>query len=370
MRIALRELRRRPSRFATATVILTLIAILLMFLGGLLDGLLQSATGAVKAQDADLIVYSSTARNSFFRSRIPPDLQAQVKAVPGVGDVGGLGVALLGGRVPGNGPRDLADLAVFGYQLPPDGVPEPPAAGQAYADDTLKASGISVGTEVAVGPARTPLEVIGFVSDTPFSGQGSMWVAPETWREVQNANRPDATVGPGVFQALVVRADGVDPSALADRIDAATDGATETLTVTEAVDALPGVEQQRSVFNQIIGVTVVVAIVVVALFFALLTVERTALYGVLKAVGARSRTLFAGVVVQAALVTLVAATIGAAISVALDLAIPPGSIPFVLTPVRVVSSVAFLLIASVVGCAFSLRRVLRIDPASAIGSSS
>ena len=101
MRIALRELRRRPSRFATATIILTLIAILLMFLGGLLDGLVQSATGAVRAQDADVIVYSSTARESFFRSRIPPELQDQVAAVPGVGEVGGLGVALLGGRVPG-----------------------------------------------------------------------------------------------------------------------------------------------------------------------------------------------------------------------------------------------------------------------------
>ena len=370
MRIALRELRRRPSRFATATVILTLIAVLLMFLGGLLDGLLRDATGAVRAQDADLVVYSSTARDSFFRSRITPEQRAQVEAVPGVGEVGGLGVALLGGRVPGNGPRDLADLAVFGYQLPPQGVGDPPPPGQAYADEVLKADGIDVGTEVLVGPARTPVQVIGFVSDTNFSGQGSLWVAPETWRDVQNANRPDATVGPGVFQSLVVRSDGVSPGQIAEAIDADTEGATSTLTIDEAVKALPGVEQQSSVFNQIIGVTVLVAIVVVALFFALLTVERTGLYGVLKAIGARSRTLFAGVIVQAVLVTLIACAIGAALAVALDLAIPAGAIPFALTPARVVSSVAFLLLASVIGCAFSLRRVLRIDPAAAIGSAS
>ena len=370
MRIALRELRRRPSRFATATVILTLIAVLLMFLGGLLDGLLRDATGAVRAQDADLIVYSSTARDSFFRSRITPEQRARIEAVPGVGEVGGLGVALLGGRVPGNGPRDLADLAVFGYQIPPEGVGDPPPAGQAYADEVLEAAGIEIGTEVLVGPARSPVEVIGFVSDTNFSGQGSLWVSPDTWREVQNANRPDARVGPGVFQSLVVRADGVAPAQLADDIDAATDGATSTLTVDEAVSALPGVEQQSSVFNQIIGVTVVVAVVVVALFFALLTVERTGLYGVLKAIGARSRTLIAGVIVQAVLVTLVACTLGATLAIALDLAIPAGSIPFALTPARVIGSVAFLLLASVIGSAFSLRRVLRIDPAAAIGSAS
>ncbi|TFH19731.1 MAG: ABC transporter permease, partial [Acidimicrobiales bacterium] len=49
MKLALKELRRRPGRFATATVILTLIAILLMFLGGLLDGLIASSTGAIRA---------------------------------------------------------------------------------------------------------------------------------------------------------------------------------------------------------------------------------------------------------------------------------------------------------------------------------
>ena len=43
MRLALRELVRRPGRFAVATAILTLIAALLMFLGGLLDGLVGHA---------------------------------------------------------------------------------------------------------------------------------------------------------------------------------------------------------------------------------------------------------------------------------------------------------------------------------------
>jgi putative ABC transport system permease protein len=169
-----------------------------------------------------------------------------------------------------------------------------------------------------------------------------------------------------VVQALVVRTDG-DAASVAERIDAGTDGATSSLTITGAIEALPGVSQQRSVFNQIIGVTAVIAIVVVALFFALLTVERTGLYGVLKAVGASSSTLFAGVVLQAVAVTLVASAIGVAASLVLDAVIPAGTIPFVATTSRLVSSVVVLLVAAVVGCAFSLRRVLRVDPAAAIG---
>ena len=108
MRLALRELRRHPGRFVTATVVLTLVAALVMFLGGLLDGLIRNSTDAVRAQDGDLIVYSSTSRASFLRSRIDPDTRALVESVPGVAASGGVGLVQLGARVPGNGPRDLA----------------------------------------------------------------------------------------------------------------------------------------------------------------------------------------------------------------------------------------------------------------------
>jgi hemin transport system permease protein len=369
MRLALRELRRRPGRFVTATIILTLVAVLVMSLGGLLDGLIRSSTDAVRAQDGDLIVYSSTSQSSFLRSRVDADTRATVDAVPGVAESGGIGLVQLGARVPGNGPRDLAATALFGYELAPIGVPGPPGPGEAWADDVLRADGVEVGMEILLGPARSPVSVIGFVSDTTYSGQGSLWAAPATWRQVLTANRPDQQVGDDVFQALVVRTTpDADVAKTAAAIDAATAGATETLTVTQAVDAIPGVEQQRSTFNQIIGVTVAIAVVVVALFFALLTVERLGLYGVLKAIGARSRTLFAGLVVQAVVVTAVAVVIAGGLAVLLDAMIPPGSIPLDITMRRIVTSAVLLLAAAVFGCGFSLRRVLRVDPASAIGT--
>jgi putative ABC transport system permease protein len=366
VKLALKELRRRPGRFATATVILTLIAILLMFLGGLLDGLIASSTGAIRAQDADAIVYSDTAQASFVRSRIDPELRAQVEATDGVTEVGGIGNVQLGARVPGNGPRDLASVALFGYELAPTGVPDAPAYGQAWADETIKASGVEEGMIIEVGPARSPIEIVGFVEDTNFNGQSSLWASPDTWRDVLSANRPDAQVGPDVFQALIVRGDDDLP----DAIDAATGGATDSYTVNEAVAAIPGVTEQQNTFNQIIGVTVAIALVVIGLFFALLTVERTSLYGVLKALGAKSSTIFAGLVAQAVVVTAIAALIAGTLVVILDLVIPAGSIPLLITPGRIILSVALLLIAAVLGCSFSLRRVLRIDPASAIGTTS
>lgn len=369
MSIAIQEMRRKPARFGVAISILTLLATLLMLLGGLLDGLLQGSTSALRAQRGDVVAFSGQAKKSVPRSRITQATRAIVEKVPGVARVGGIGVAQLGARVPGQGVRDLVDVAMFGYEIAPKGVPQTPKDGNAYADRSLEVKGVRKGMTIAIGPARSPVKIIGWVDDLAYSGQGTLWVSPATWRATVNANRPGGGVGADVFQVLLVQRTAGGPSAvdLAGAIDAAS-GQTDSLTLDAAIEAIPGVVQQRSTFNQIIGVTVIIATVVVGLFFALLTVERVGLYGVLKAIGATSARLFRGVMLQALIVTAVASVIGGCIAVLLEVLIPAGSIPYTLLPVRVLSSVAFLLIAAIVGCTFSLRRVLRIDPAAAIGS--
>lgn len=290
MRLALRELRRRPGRFGVAAAILTLIALLLVFLGGLLDGLIAGSTGALRAQRGDAIAFSADADESLVRSRITPAVRAEVERAAGDARVAGQGSVQLGARLAGRGPRDLVAVVLFGAEVPPRGATGPlPPDGRVIADDSLRSEGVREGDVLRLGPARSPVEVVGFVDDTRYAGQATLWGSLATWREVQSANRPGERVGDGVVQALVIGdGDGAAPAPAA--IDDATRGATSTLSVAGAIDSLPGVAQQRTVFNQIIGVTVVVAALVVALFFALITVERTALYGVLKAIGAGSGT--------------------------------------------------------------------------------
>lgn len=365
LKLPIRELRRRPTRFLVATVVLAFLSTLLLFLGGLLDGLYLGSTGAVRAQNADVIVYSSTARDSFLRSRIAADVRSQVEAVNGVDAVGGLGLVLLGADVPGQ--TDPADVAIAGYEIAPKGVPDVSTLydGQGVADRRLEDQGVGVGDTLLVGPAKTEITVVGWVDDTSYLQQGTIWVNLPTWREVQNANRPDAAVAADVVQVLVVRGSGDLPAA----IDAATGGATSTLTVDEAVLALPGVEQQSSTFNQIIYSTLVVVLAVVGLFFSLLTLERLGLYGVLKAVGASSGRLFVGVVLQAVVVTIIAFVAGSGLALAASAALPAG-VPLQLEPSRFVFTFVALLVASVLGSAISLRKVLRVDPASAIGTAS
>jgi putative ABC transport system permease protein len=154
-------------------------------------------------------------------------------------------------------------------------------------------------------------------------------------------------------------------AAVADAIDQATGGTTQTLTRAEAVRAMPGVEQQESTFGYIRLVTLTVALVVVGLFLSFMTLERAPLYAVLKAIGASSRQLFVVLIVQVVMITLIA--VAAAAAVTWGLTQIPFELPTLMRPERLVETTAALTATAVIGSTLSLRRVVRVDPADAIG---
>jgi putative ABC transport system permease protein len=364
MNLAFREMRRRPLKFAVATGVLTLIVVLVAFLGGLLDGLYVGSTGAISAQRADVFVFSSASRDSFLRSRIDPSLRSTVTSAPGVNSVAGLSIALLTANVPKQ--SEVTDVALIGYEQPATGISAPPETGSAYADRRLENKGVALGQTLAIGRAGAKIRIAGWVEDSSYLLQGGLWVNDETWRSTVAASRPDLRVADGVVQ--LVNGSGT-PAALAKRIDSATSTATHSLTRDDAILSIPGTKQQKSTFLQIIFTTLAVAALVTGLFFSLLTIERTGLYGVLKALGSSTAQLFAGVVAQAVIVTALALAIGGALTFALVAASPP-SIPIDLTVSRAAFVVVGMFVSSILGSALSLRRVVRIDPASAIGTAS
>ncbi len=366
MKVALKELLRRPSRFLTAGGALTLIVVLLLVLGGILDGLSNGSTGAYRAQSAPIFVFSVDSRSSLPRSVITVDQQQRIAAVPGVHESTGLGVALVAAHIPGQ--TDVANAAVFGYEAPNRSVPAPPPAGQAYADRSLERDGVRLGQTIGLGDARTPVKVIGWVGDTSYNLSGGIWVQPDTWRQVLAQNFPDQTPPPGAFQAMLVTPqEGVSPQTMASRVVNSVSGV-EALTLDEAIASLPGVTQQQSVFAAVIGVTFAVAGLVVALFFALLTLERVGLFGVLKAIGTPSRSLAGGLVLQAILIAAGAFALGGLLTWGLAQVIPK-DVPLQLLPRRAVITAIGLALTAVIGSAISFRKIIRIDPATAVGGS-
>ena len=359
------ELARSKGRFGAVVAALSLIVFLVLVLGALADGLFYGATGAVRSTNATAYAFSDDAEGSLIRSRLDETDVATLRSAPGVVSAGPMGVLLTGGT----GPEGDIDLAVFGLELGGPGtpttlvegrMPEPGEQGVAAVDTRLQRDGVAIGSRVSVGDVG--VEVVGFVSDASYQLQPTLWTSVDDWRAMRDAVRPELRGQPTAINAIALITDaGADLGAIA----AALPGTT-VLTADAVGLAIPGVAQQKSTLNSIIYTTLAVAALVVALFFALLVLEKRELFAALKALGTPTGALGRTVLVQAIVASILGVIIGTIVARLFGLVIP-ANVPTLFRTDTLIQIAVFTLVAGVVGAAFSLRRIARIDPATAIG---
>lgn len=446
MKMAAREIFRRPKSFLVPVAILLLLALLLLYPSAILDGILEDTSAAIENAPADLIVYSKEANGVILRSRIDEATRGTVEGVAGVDEVASFDVILFAGRIEGR--EQPVGFALQASDHPIAGAGRVPGPGEALADGSLRdKAGLREGSQVVVGPLRVPVEIVGFTEGTNLWFAGGLVVDKTTWLATLGQGQASASAGgPDDAEVAVPAgedatgpvgtttlpdstgsdeiaplaagepaqpttttaagaggaggdADGADPAAeggtggdapeapaspaagtqallvtvsggadlgvVAAAIDEATGGSTQSLTRTAAVRAMPGVEQQEQTFGYIRIVTLTVALVVVGLFLSFMTLERAPLYAVLKAIGASSRQLFVVLILQVVIITVVAVLAAAGVTWALTQI--PFELPTLMRPERLVETLAALTLTAVVGSTLSLRRVVRVDPADAIG---
>ena len=362
MSIFIKELIRRPGRFVSVGGALTMLVVLLVVLGGFLDGLELNQTGPYRAHEGRLLVFSDDSELLIQRSRVDASQAEQLAATDGVAAVGALDLIA---STAGNSQGEIIDIVLFGYDLATDVIPSPPVDGGAIIDEALAdRNDVAVGDTLLLGATSEPVVVSQIVGDLS-QGSPTVWLSTDRWREIVRSGNPAALPPEGVDQALVIEPSaGTDLNVLARQL-AGFDGVA-VATADEAIKALPVVQQQSSTFEGIIGVTFVVTLMVVALFFTLITLERVDLYAVLKALGARTGDLLAGISAQAVGVSLVALLLGFGLSVAF-VGLLPAELPVRLVPARLLQTAIGVMLSALLGSLFTLRRVLRIDPAEAIG---
>ncbi len=306
-------------------------------------------------------MFSEQSENLIQRSRVDQAAFERLTQVEGVADVGALNqIATTASGDDG----ELLDIVLFGYELATEVIPSPPINGAVIDEALADRNGVTVGDTLMLGASSESVIVDAIVDDLSL-GSPTVWVANDRWREIVASSNPAALLPPGINQALVIEpAEGTALDLLTNELGDL-EGVT-AVTATEAIEALPVVQQQSSTFQGIIGVTFIVTLLVVALFFALITLERVGLYAVLKALGAGTKDLMAGISAQAVCVSLVALVLGFGLSLIFTNLLP-AELPVRVLPSRLVQIAVAVVLTSLVGSLFSLRRVLRVDPAEAIG---
>jgi putative ABC transport system permease protein len=338
---------------------------LILFQQALLGGLVNQFIGALKHQSAEVLVYNGQARKNLDGSIIFPDQAEQVDRVEGVAKATALGEATFNVFAGGKS----RDTIIFGYQIGEAGAPTtlidgrlPEQSGEAVASEKDRGDGYEIGNVVQVLPDGVKLTIVGIARDINYSVQPVLFAPVESYLAAKKTSNPDAVV---VYpSALAVQVQpGADPGVVVQRINHEVAGV-EALTKQQAVDGSPGVSSVRSSFEVILALFYLVVPLVTGLFFLIITFQKASALTLLRAIGAPGRLLVRALLVQVVVVMIAGSILAFGFYVlslqgVKELGVRVEARPVVLT---VLAVLVLALLTSLV----AVRRVLRIDPMSAV----
>lgn len=351
MFLALRELKFNLLRSALLGGIAALLAFMVFMLLGLTRGLSEDSAAWMLNNPAATFVTTKDAAGNFTRSFIAPDdvtalQKANAGATPFAQSFVSFGV---------NG-VDSTQLGAVMLGIQPDAFLAPKllegaglSAGGAVVDASLKEDGVALGDTVVLKPSGEKLKVVGFTQGARLNHQPIMFVRLSDWHNLN----PRAH---GTVSGIALEAQSVQ-SLPADLM---------TQTRTEALQNLQGYKEEQGSLMMIQVFLVVVSALVMAVFFYVMTLQKTAQFGLLKAIGASMRTLTGSLLAQVIVLTVGAVALAAAAVYGTTQVLPAG-LPFALSWSAVAGAGALLLAVSLLGSLFSLRTIAKADPLQALG---
>jgi putative ABC transport system permease protein len=362
--LATTEVRRAKLRFGLLTGAVALLVFLTLLLTTLSGALIGALVGALEGLRTDGLVYSDTARDNIAASRLPGETVAAVAAVPGVSAAAGIGTLTTAAVAAGT----PLDMQVFGVDPEGPGAPSglnsgrlPETSGEAAVDG----GGVEIGDTILLDPSGVELTVVGLLRGAQFNAIPTAYTDLGTYEQIVSQSFPGLPFVPINAVAFTV-VDGSDTATVAAAIDSAVPGV-QAYALNDAVALIPGIDSITQSFGILVGLTFIIGIVVIGFFFLILTVQKLKAFTLLRAIGTSTGRLAWSVSLQIGLVVVVASVIAVGLVLLAVQGLNTG-ISVTLEPSTIIATVVAVLVFSLIAGLLSIRRIVRIDPSSAVGA--
>lgn len=354
MFLAINEIRHSKSRYALVTGVMFLIAYLVFFLTGLAYGLAQDNRMAVDKWEADQILLTEEANDNLNMSMLPRSLYDEVdapeKAV----------LAQTAGVVTKEDNGEKVDVTFFG--IDPDQFLAPnitdgemfASDDEAVADSSIEEEyGISIGDTIKLAGSDKKLKIVGFTDNARFSVAPVLYTSIGAYQEIRFEKEDDSENAR--INAIVTRG----------KIKEVPDDLVAT-DISKFINELPGYNAQVLTFGFMIGFLIVIAAIVIGIFIYVLTMQKSEIFGVMKAQGISSRYIAFSVIAQTFLLATSGVLIGGLATIGTALVLP-AAVPFQINLLFFASISVMMILIAMLGAFFSVRTIVKIDPLKAIG---
>ena len=354
MFLAINEIRHSKLRYALVTGVMFLIAYLVFFLTGLAYGLAQDNRMAVDKWEADQILLTEEANDNLNMSMLPRSLYDEVdapeKAV----------LAQTAGVVTKEDNGEKVDVTFFG--IDPDQFLAPnitdgemfASDDEAVADSSIEEEyGISIGDTIKLAGTDKKLKIVGFTDNARFSVAPVLYTSIGAYQEIRFEKEDDSENAR--INAIVTRG----------KIKEVPDDLVAT-DISKFINELPGYNAQVLTFGFMIGFLIVIAAIVIGIFIYVLTMQKSEIFGVMKAQGISSRYIAFSVIAQTFLLATSGVLIGGLATIGTALVLP-AAVPFQINLLFFASISVMMILIAMLGAFFSVRTIVKIDPLKAIG---
>lgn len=355
MFLAVRDIRFARGRFALLGLVVGLITLLIVLLSGLTAGLAGQSTSAVTNLPGTHIVFGADTdeepEESFEDSSITEE-QLQHWRASDAGWVEPLGVTPSQAELAGNSTTGVTLMAAQpGAAVAPDELDE---SGMVISESLVEEEGTAPGDTLGLGDEEYP--VTGVAAEAHYNHTPAVWLSLDNWRDMapEGSDAPAGTV-------LVTDLEDADAAALDESAN------TVTATHSDSRDAVASFSAENGSLLMIQGFLYAISALVVGAFLSVWTIQRAGDIAVLKALGGSTGYLVRDALVQAVIVLLLGAGVGAVLGWGVG-AVAERAVPFVLTGATTIPPVLGMLGLGMLGAVLAVRRITSVDPLTALGS--
>ncbi|HDH6300798.1 TPA: ABC transporter permease [Staphylococcus aureus LTCF-1-4] len=349
MFLAWNEIRRNKLKFGLIIGVLTMISYLLFLLSGLANGLINMNKEGIDKWQADAIVLNKdanqTVQQSVFNKK---DIENKYKKQATLKQTG---------EIVSNG-HQKDNVLVFGVEKSSFLVPslieghKATKDNEVLADETLKNKGFKIGDTLSLSQSDEKLHIVGFTESAKYNASPVIFTNDATIAKINPRLTGDK------INAVVVRDTNWKDKKLNQELEA--------VSINDFIENLPGYKPQNLTLNFMISFLFVISATVIGIFLYVMTLQKTSLFGILKAQGFTNGYLANVVISQ----TLILALFGAAFGLLLTGvtgAFLPDAVPVKFDVLTLLVFAIVLMIVSVLGSLFSILTIRKIDPLKAIG---
>ena len=358
MFLAINEIKDAKLRYSLIVGLLTLVSYLMYFLSGLAFGLIDQNRSSIDYWKADTVLLSSEANKTIGLS----NLKLSDKESLSADNVEPFSQMVTVSKTEKSSNEDVKQkISIFGVNNGSFLIP-PIIQGRTFESKNevviekslSEKEGYSIGDTIKTANSDIDLKIVGYIEKSRFN------VAPVIYMNINDFQilkyGVSKTTDNPMINAFVVKGELKDyDSSIFQKVS-----------IADFINELPGYSAQILTFGLMIGFLIVISAIIIGIFMYVLTIQKTPIFGIMKAQGISNGIIGISVLSQTFLLSLAGSILGLVGTWGTSLVLP-SAVPFLGNGLYYSIIFVSLIIFSLVGILFSVLAIRKIDPLKAIG---